>query len=593
MNAVHVDDNRRWLLDSARGNVTTEGALDTVRFMRLRADLAEKDPELAEALAEGDRRHPDDRRRWHEGPAPWERDIDADPATNEAFDELAAERGRKVAAALAGEANGVMTYCAHCGESMPLAYFAEHELTCRGDSGGPGAMALADGHRPTDTGNADRLAANADGRIRYVHAWCKWIVYSDGVWQVDTADARITEEAKSVAREMFRTAVRLAPYDREPMLKWARRSETAAAIAAMVRLARGIPGVLVDHQQLDQQPWLLNVANGVVDLRTGELGPHSPEHLLTIQTPVRFDPDAQAPVWEACLERWQPDPDMRGFLQRVVGSAATGHPVEHLFVNTGAGGNGKSKFYGAVMRVLGPYAIVPDKSLFVLTRHEPHPTVRAELFGARMLLAPETEAGDRLAEAQIKELTGGDRMTGRRMREDPWEFWPTWSAFLHTNHRPAVRGTDEGVWRRIRLIPWDVTIPAAERDAALADKLAAEASGILNWIVAGALEWAARGLDEPAQVQEATDSYRSDSDMTARFIREADLELDLAGEIPSADLTLAHEKWCDDSGLRHNEQWQLTSDGLKKLGASPARTRAKGRFWKGIRAGTDVRGDAG
>jgi putative DNA primase/helicase len=441
--------------------------------------------------------------------------------------------------------------------------------------------ALADGHRATDAGNAARLAALTDGRIRFVHAWQKWIVYRSGVWDTDHGDALIGEHAKYVAREMFHAAASLDHTERDRMLRWARRSEAASSVAAMVRLARGIPGVIVDHPELDAHSWLLNVTNGTIDLRTGELRPHRADDLFTKQAPVAYQPAAHASLWAACVECWQPDPTMRGYLQRVVGSAATGHPVEHLFVNIGGGANGKSVFYGALQRVLGPYAVVPDRSLFVLTRHEPHPTVRADLFGARMLLAPETEAGAQLAESQVKEITGSDRMTGRRMREDPWGFWPTWTAFLHTNHRPAVRGTDDGIWRRLRIIPWDVVIPSDQRDPYLASKLADEAPGILRWMVEGALDWQAQGFDEPEQVRSASHDYRAASDTTARFLDEADLTIKPDSWTPSADLVAAHERWCEDSGLKHPEQWQLTSEGLKRLGAVP-RKRAGQRGWEGI-----------
>jgi putative DNA primase/helicase len=450
--------------------------------------------------------------------------------------------------------------------------------------------ALADGFRGTDAGNAGRFDHLARGRIHFVHAWEKWIVYeAHGFWTIDTGGARIMDAAKLVPKRLFAAAAKLNGRDRDDLWAWAKRTEAATSLRSMVYLTRGTPGVLVDHYQLDRDPWLLNVVNGTVDLRTGQLLDHDPAHLLTKQAPVVYSERAVAPLWLECVERWQPDPEMRRYLQCAIGSAATGHPVEHLFVNIGAGGNGKSKFYGAVQRILGPYAMVPDKSLFVVARHEPHPTVKAGLFGARMLLAPETEQGDRLAESAIKELTGGDRMTGRRMREDFWEFWPTWTAFMHTNHRPRVRGTDEGVWRRLRLIPWEVTIPEHERDPQLADKLAREASGILNWIIEGAVAYHEQGLVDPASVRAATEAYRTESDLVARFLDETGYVVDTSLWTPSTDLAVAHENWCIDSGLDHRRQWQNTAEGLKKLGAKPARTGARGRHWRGLGRGTDVR----
>lgn len=408
--------------------------------------------------------------------------------------------------------------------------------------------ALADGHRATDAGNSARLAQLADGKIRYVHAWGKWIVYRDGRWRIDNTDALITEIAKAVPRHMFAQSIDLAGDTRTAMFRWANRSESASAVASMIRLARGIPGVLVDHRDLDAHPWLLNVRNGTLDLRTGELGPHDPDHLITCQAPVDYDPDAAAPLWERCVAMWQPAPAVRDFLQAVIGSAATGDPVERVFVNLGGGANGKSRFYGAVEAVLGhDYAVVPHKSLLVVQRHDQHDTVKARLFGARMAVASETEAGDRLDEAKLKEITGGDFLEARRMREDPWQFKPSHTLFLHTNNRPKVRGGDEGIWRRLCLIPWAVTIPPGERDSRLADKLADEAPGILNWIIAGTRRYLTEPLGDPDIVREATAEYRADEDHLGRFIADCCV-LDPHMRVPAKALREAYERWCDTMG---------------------------------------------
>lgn len=450
----------------------------------------------------------------------------------------------------------------------------------------PSEGRLADGHRGTDVGNADRLAAVADGRARYVRAWKKWIVYDEaGVWRIDVGDALITEKAKEVPRALFQSLAAMGPdqgAEREALWKWAKRSEEARSIAAMVKLARGIPGVVVEHRDLDRHPWLLNVRNGTVDLRTGDLRDHDPDHLITTQAPVVYDPAAAAPLWRQCLERWQPDPDVRRHLQRLVGSAATGVPVEVIAANVGGGANGKGKFYGALMAVLGPdYCAVPHKSLVVAQRHEQHDTVRARLFGVRMAVAAETEAGDLLDESKVKELTGGDLLEARRMNEDPWQFTPSHTLFLHTNHRPRVRGTDEGIWRRIQLIPWTVTIPENERDLHLAAKLTAEASGILNWITEGARQWYEHGFDVPDAIIRATADYRTDEDHLGRFLAEC-CHLDPAVSITAGDLRSLYERWCSDTGEDAMPPQalgrQLTNRGFDTRQVGRARTRT----WFGL-----------
>ena len=362
------------------------------------------------------------------------------------------------------------------------------------------AFKFPDGHRPTDVGNAHRLLQHAGGRIRYVHAWGKWIVYQRGRWIIDEKDALVTETAKKVAKGLYALAAKTAakdPDEAKPIWDWALKSDTSGAIAAMIRLARGAPGILVDHEQLDADPWLLNVSNGTIDLRTGRLRDHDPADLCILQAPVAYDPDATAPLWESCVERWQPDDAVRDYVQVRAGAGATGIPTETVDVDYGCGGNGKSKFHGAVQHVLGPYATMPHKSLIVAGRFEQHATVVADLFRKRLAVASETKQAEDLDDESVKNLTGGDRLKGRRMREDPWEFWPTHTLVMFSNHKPTVQGRDEGIWRRLRLVPWQVTIPENKRDEHLATKLQAEAPGILKWIVDGAGELPPRRPQTP------------------------------------------------------------------------------------------------
>lgn len=460
--------------------------------------------------------------------------------------------------------------------------------------------ALADGHRPTDAGNADRLAAritrearghDADGLARWVAKWQKWIVYRDGAWRVDDGDALITEQAKAVARDLFALAVTLDGGGRDNAWKWAKRSESAAAISSMIRLCRGT--ARIEHHELDRHPWLLNCTNGTIDLRSGALLDPDPEHLLTCQTPVPYEPGARSALWEDCLATWQPDPEVRSYLQAIAGAGTTGHATEVAIVNLGTGGNGKGKFWGALQGALGPdYAVTPDKSLIVAQRHDEHATVKARLRGARLAVAGETEAGDRLDEAKVKELTGGDLLEARRMREDPWQFAPSHTLVLHTNYRPKVRGGDEGIWRRLRLIPWPTTIAAGDRDPRLADRLQAEAAAILAWMVAGAVAHIAAGarLAEPEPVRAATDAYRAEEDHVGRFLTEAcatgaddgpDAELNCA----SRALRTAYEAWCDEVG---EQPWSATAIGrdLTSRGFDSLRRRGPdgktARYWIGL-----------
>lgn len=440
--------------------------------------------------------------------------------------------------------------------------------------------ALADGQRPTDVGNANRLVAVADGHVRYVAEWGRWIVFEDGVWHIDSGNVRMNGWGKRVAREMFKSAADLGDgHARDEMWKWAKRSESSALISSMVKLAADVPGVLISHEELDQQPYFFNVLNGTIDLRTGALLDHDPEHLLTRQAPVVYDPAATAPLWEQCVMEWQPDPEMRAYLQRVVGTAATGHPVEKFFINHGEGGNGKGKFFGALQHVMGPYAGVPHKSLLVAQTHQQHETVVADLFGVRMAVAAETEAGERLDEASIKSLTGSDRLKARRMREDRWMFKPSLTLFLHTNHRPRVRGSDEGVWRRVELIRWDVTIQ--RKDEHLAAKLEAEAPGILNWVVQGARAWLQGGLETPGSVLRATEAYRGEEDHVGRFLADA-CKVGRSEWVSAADLRAAYEAWCLEVGEKPWSQRALGPELIKRGFDRAKAGHGNTKGWRGL-----------
>jgi putative DNA primase/helicase len=450
--------------------------------------------------------------------------------------------------------------------------------------------ALADGHRATDVGNADRLAALADGHIRYVHAWQKWIVYRDGAWRIDAGDALITELAKAVPRHMFRLAAELNGDSRDAMWKWAKRSETTPSIRAMVHLARGIPGVLVDHTDLDQRPWLLNVANGTIDLRTGNLIDHNPEHLLTKIIPITYDTTEEAPQFTKFLERIMPDQAVRSYLHRFVGYAATGLIREHVFpIWWGDGSNGKSTLIGLIRSALGDYAISAARDLFMASKYESHDTKYADLFGRRLATRTETRDGGNLDEARVKDLTGGDPMKGRRMREDYWEFEPSHKLVLATNHKPRIEGTDHAIWRRVHLVPFTQKIVEPELDPELPEKLEAELPGILTWIVLGCLAWQEVGLAVPDKVAAATAAYRGESDLVARFLDESGIELrpdDEGAWERSSTLTDAHSAWCGDNGFDHNRQWQLTTEPLRELGAKPQKRQ-------GVRGWTGVYGGAG
>ena len=214
-----------------------------------------------------------------------------------------------------------------------------------------------DGLRLTDAGNAQRFIKVMSGQVRYVHQWGRWIVYRQGRWILDANEALVTEKAKAVARVLMAMVPRLTDDGRQRVFKAATRAESAGALANMVRLARGIPGVIVDHEELDADPFILNCKKGTVDLFTGQLRAHDPAELCTQQCPVAYDPSAAAPLWEKCLERWQPDPEVREYLQREAGAGACGRQTETVSIHYGYGGTASRSSSGPYST---PWAPMPS-----------------------------------------------------------------------------------------------------------------------------------------------------------------------------------------------------------------------------------------
>lgn len=372
----------------------------------------------------------------------------------------------------------------------------------------------------TDTGNAERFAQQHGQNVRYCYAWNKWLAWDGTRWKLDDTGA-LERMAKLTARSILREAAAEEDSDRrKALVKFARASESAARRDAMLKLVRSEPGIPVLPEILDTNTWLLNCQNGTIDLRTGQLRDHRREDLITKLVPVEFRPDAKAPTWLSFLDRiFASTAGLIVFVQRLLGYCLTGSVREQVLpIFHGKGSNGKSTLIGTMLELLGlDYAIKAAPDL-VLLKKDAHPTERADLAGKRLVACIEVDEGRNLAEALVKDLTGGDKIRARRMREDFWQFDPTHKIILAVNHRPAIRGTDHAIWRRIRLVPFTVTIPDAEQDKDLANKLLAELPGILAWCVQGCLEWQASGLGEPEEVKTATEEYRADEDVLAGFL---------------------------------------------------------------------------
>jgi P4 family phage/plasmid primase-like protien len=404
----------------------------------------------------------------------------------------------------------------------------------------------------TDLGNAERFTARHGGDVRYCYPWTKWLVWTGSRWERDDA-GRVHRLAKDTVRSIYGEAAAAEDEDRRKALaQHATRSEAEAKIRAMLELAKSeIP---VSPDELDADPWLLNAPNGTVDLRTGELRAHRREDLLTKMAGTEYHPAAPASAWGAFLERVLPGEDLRTFVQRSVGYSATGETSEQvMFINHGGGANGKSTSQEAVSAALGDYAMRTPTETLLAKRVGGVPNDVARLKGARFVAASETEEGRRLAESLVKDLTGQDTISARFMRAEWFDFKPTHKLWLSTNHKPEIRGTDNAIWRRIRLIPWSVTIPPAERDLKLSEKLCAELPGILAWIVQGCLAWRRDGLRAPDEVRQATSEYRAEMDLLAGFFEDCCV-VHRNAEVGATDLYNTYKSWAETSGERIETQ---------------------------------------
>jgi len=441
------------------------------------------------------------------------------------------------------------------------------------------------GRARTELGNSERLIARHGEDLRYFHGWRKWFVYDGKRWCLDDGGV-VKEKAKDTTRAIYEeAAAENDTSERKALADHAKRSESRQRVEAMISLAES--SVPVQAEELDANPWLLNVKNGTVDLTTGKLLEHRRENMITKLAPVEYDPAATAPTFEAFLERILPSEALRRFVQRAVGYAAIGIVSEEILtILCGVGANGKSTLANVLMDALGDYAIQAAPEL-LLAKRGAHPTELADLFGARFVASVEVDEGRRLAESLVKQLTGRDPIKARRMREDFWQFDPTHTVFLATNHRPEIRGTDHAIWRRIKLVPFEVTIPEGEQDKWLAEKLRKELPGILAWIVRGCLEYQRDGLGEPDEVTAATEGYRADQDVLAAFINECCVvRPDVWCKF--ADLYAAYTSWCEESN-EHPEKKRRFGDSLTERGFE----RDNGAKNVAVRRGIALRQDGG
>ncbi|WP_247424605.1 phage/plasmid primase, P4 family [Ralstonia pseudosolanacearum] len=406
---------------------------------------------------------------------------------------------------------------------------------------------------------------------RYVAAWGRWLVWDGHRWRTEDTLA---------ATDLIRNVCRHAAVNADNP-KLAAKLATSGTVGGVERLARADRRHAATTGEWDADPWLLNTPGGVVDLKTGGQRAHDRADRMTKITTAT--PGGDCPTWRQFLaEVTGGDAELQAYLQRMAGYALTGSTQEHaLFFLYGTGANGKSVFVNTLATILGDYAVNAAMDTFMETRADRHPTDMAGLRGARFVAAIETEQGRRWAESKVKNLTGGDKISARFMRQDFFEFFPQFKLFVAGNHKPAIRNIDEAMKRRLHLIPFTITVPPERRDKHLQQKLLAERDGILAWAVQGCLDWQRLGrLDPPQQVLDATEEYFEGEDALGRWLDEHCVR-EASAKSLTTELFNDWKQWADSAGEFVGSQRRF-SDLLITRGVEKWRNTAGLRGFRGI-----------
>ncbi|MDZ4519065.1 phage/plasmid primase, P4 family [Bacillus cereus] len=396
----------------------------------------------------------------------------------------------------------------------------------------------------TELGNAERIAYEYGHVIKFVND-IGWFIWDGKRWRIDTK-----KEIERITAKVLRS---LSKSEDEVEAKWARMCERRNVRMNSIKdLMPLVPG---ERQEFDTHKYLLNVENGIVDLKTGKLLQHDRELGLTKITNIAFDENAKCPEWLKFLDQiFLGDQALVEYMQRLIGYSLTGDISEQIMMFlVGGGSNGKSTFINTIKDLMGDYGRQAKSDTFIKKKESGANNDIARLVGSRFVSAIESEEGEKLADSFVKQITGGEPVLARFLRQEFFEFIPEFKVFFTTNHKPIIGGLDEGIWRRVKLIPFNLSLPAHKRDKRLPEKLSLEMPGILNWAIEGCMKWQQDGLKEPKVVAEATGKYKDDMDILAPFLDEVCYVDERDNEsimIEAKELYNTYERWCFNSGER-------------------------------------------
>jgi putative DNA primase/helicase len=416
--------------------------------------------------------------------------------------------------------------------------------------GAKGRFRVAGQSLVNDMANAARFVEQHGHEARYRYDRKNWYAFDGTRWKLGGME-RVDNWAKDTAASIYleaSEAARTQHPDALKLLKRAVASGNSYSLNGMIATARSL--IVQEPTEFDNEPWLLNTESGTLDLRSGELRAHDPGDYITQITACDYDVEATCPLWLAFLDRiFDHDNEMIEYIQRLFGYILTGVVNEDILpILFGDGRNGKSKLTGALLGMMGDYAVKLPITVLIKTKGDQHPAGKAMLFRKRFALAGEPEERHSLKEGEVKDLTGGDTLEARFMHENFFTFEPTHKIVLQTNHKPEIDDTSDGIWERVKLIPFDVTIPAAERDLELGDKLKLEYIGILAWAVRGCMEWQSGGLRQPDKVTLRTADYRGESDELQSFIDEKCV-IKTGAKCARNVLYMAYQQWAGNNAM--------------------------------------------
>lgn len=453
----------------------------------------------------------------------------------------------------------------------------------------PRAALITSERRPineTDMGNGLRFARLHAARARYSLAH-GWLVYDGKRWSPDPLGAQ--ELAKAVVRSLYLESAESAmPADRKRLASWAVKCEENARIQAMLIQARSEPGIKIEGHDLDQQPYLFNCDNGTIDFESGRLRPHDPADLITHLSTIPYDETAAAPLYsQFMLEIMRGRAGVIDYLQTWLGHCLTGslQAQEILFFH-GVGANGKNTLIDLVALAMGDYADVAPNDWLMERKHEVHTQEVVRLMGKRLVIADEAAQGGRFSEARLKKITSGSPLKGHLMGQNDITFLPEFKVVLLANHKPIIRGTDPGIWRRIPLVPFEARFyeldeeGTPKKDPTLPDRLRGEVAGVLRWLVDGCFRWmqSSRVVQRPAEVRHATEKYRAEMDTLGEYIAD---RCDVGAEF-SEGATILHVDYQRWVGNAPSLNTILFAAALEERGFTKTHTR-NGNRYHGIR----------